>query len=122
LPFLRADTYNSDMKIIGKKVVDELKYGVYVWQMPDGRWVGDDEGNFLSISAQAGDRKRIDQLKQAVRHYGVEEGAPLFLSGHRKISDEEYENQRLRMEFGLLPDEYDVAALSEEQEYHKKYD
>lgn len=113
--------YNQGMNPLSNKVVEEASYGVYVWKMPDGRWVGDDDGNFLSISAMRGDVKRIGQLANTVRSYGVEVGAPLFLSGHRKVSDEEYDRQKFRMDMGLLPDEYDIPALIEEQEYHKKH-
>lgn len=102
------------LKTTNKQLVDEVPYGVYVWEMPDGRWVGDDEGNFLSIAAMKGDRQRVQQLKDAVAHYGVTEGKPTFLSGHRKIDDEEYERQKQRMAWGLVPDEHDVPAMMEE--------
>lgn len=94
--------------------VEETDIGVYVWRMPDGRWVGDDEGNFASISAQKGDLKRIHQLTELVRSCGVQEGAPYFLPGRRKVSDEEFEEQKDRLNAGLLPDEYDIPALIEE--------
>jgi len=97
-----------------KQIVEEVPYGVYVWEMPDGRWIGDDEGNFLNITSMKGDRKRIQQLKDAVASYGITEGKPLFLSGHRQVSDEEYEYQKQRMAFGLIPDELDVPAFREE--------
>jgi len=99
-----------------KYIVEEVGYGLYVWEMPDGRWIGDDEGNFLNISAMKGDRKRIQQLKDAVAGYGITEGQPFFLSGHRQVTDEEYENQKRRLAFGLLPDEYDIPALMEGNE------
>lgn len=97
----------------GKSIVEEVPYGVYVWEMPDGRWIGDDEGNFLNIASMKGDRKRIQVLKDTVRSYGITEGKPYFLSGHRQVSDEEFENQKRRMEFGLIPDELDVPAFRE---------
>ncbi len=109
------------MKTIKRDIVEEVPYGVYVWEMPDGRWVGDDEGNFLSIASMKHDQKRIEELTYAVRGFGVESGKPLFLSGHRKISDEEYATQLLRHKWGLLPDEYDVPALKEELRYRKEY-
>lgn len=96
------------------RVVDEVSYGLYVWVMPDGRWVGDDEGNFLNIASMKGDPKRIAELVQAARSYGINEGGPVFLSGHRQIDDEEYANQKARMAFGLIPDENDIPALMEE--------
>ena len=108
------------MKTIGRKVVDELPFGVYVWQMPDGRWVGDDQGNFLCIASERGDQKRIAELTAAVRSYGVEEGAPHFLAGHRKINDEQYEEQKQRMKWGLVPDPDDIGALVDEMKAKKK--
>jgi hypothetical protein len=97
-----------------KQIVEEVPYGVYVWQMPDGKWIGDDEGNFLSIAAMKGDSKKIQQLKDTVASYGITDGKPFYLSGHRKVTDEEFENQKRRLEFGLVPDELDVPALREE--------
>lgn len=103
------------MKTTRKQIVEEVPWGVYVWEMPDGAFVGDDQGNFLSIAAMKGNQKRIQELKDTVASYGITEGKPFYLSGHRKISDEEFEEQRRRMAFGLVPDELDVAALREEQ-------
>jgi len=103
------------MKTTRKQIVEEVPWGVYVWEMPDGRWIGDDEGNFLNIAAMKGDQKRIQQLKDAARSYGITEGKPFYLSGHRKVTDEEFEEQKRRMTFGLVPDELDVAAFREAQ-------
>lgn len=102
-----------NLKTTSKKIVEEAKYGVYVWEMPDGRWVGDEDGNFLSIASMKGDVKRVQQLRDAAKSVGVTTGKPLFLSGHRKIDDEEYEKQRQRMSWGLVPDENDIPALME---------
>jgi hypothetical protein len=104
------------------KVVDEAAYGVYVWEMPDGKLVGDDEGNWLSIAAMKGDLKRINELTQAARHYGIMLGKPLFLAGNRKITDEEYEYQKQRQAFGLIPDENDIPALVSEQIFKEQHD
>ena len=46
---------------------NETRLGVYVWEMPDGRWIGDDDGNFLSITSMRGNRDRINLLARAVR-------------------------------------------------------
>lgn len=103
------------------KLVEEVRWGLYVWKMPDGRWVGDAEGNFLNIPAIKGDLEKIKKLTDAVRHYGITEGSPHFLSGNRRVNEEEYEEQKMRMKWGLLPDREDVAALAEEAEWQKKY-
>ena len=37
-----------EIKKTGAKFKEnETRLGVYVWEMPDGRWIGDDDGNFL---------------------------------------------------------------------------
>lgn len=81
--------------------------------MPDGRWIGDDEGNFLSITSMKGDRTKIDLLAREVRSYGIYEGSPVFLSGRRKIDDEEYQYQQQRLKWGLVPDPLDIGVYKE---------
>lgn len=110
------------MKKTNIRTVEEAAYGVYIWEMPNGQWVGDDDGNFLSVAAMKGDLKRINELTAAARHYGIMVGKPLFLSGHRKIDDEEYEYQKQRQAFGLIPDESDIPALVSEQIYKEHND
>lgn len=99
------------------KPVEETAFGIYVWEMPDGRWVGDDEGHFMLITAKRGDQKRIAELTDAARAHGVLEGKPVFLSGKRPVTDEEYAEQRQRMMFGLTPDPEDSFAQLDELKY-----
>lgn len=104
-----------ELKKKGIKVgPEETTLGIYVWEMPDGRWIGDDEGNFLSITSMKGNRSRIDALAREVRSYGIYEGQPVFLSGRRKIDDEEYEYQQQRLKWGLTPDPLDIGVYKEE--------
>ena len=105
------------MDILNKKIKvndEESILGIYVWEMPDGRWIGDDDGNFLSITSKRGNRERIEALSKAVRSYGIYEGQPKFLSGRRKIDDEEYELQQQRLKWGLTPDPLDIGVYKEE--------
>lgn len=99
---------------LGKKnrtsVVEETDIGVYVWEMPDGSWVADEEGNWMLIQAKKGDLKRIAQLRDAAVSYGINEGRAVFLAGHRPISQEEYEEQRARLALGLVPDPEDAYS------------
>ena len=96
------------------KTVRETNYGLYVWQMPNGAVVADEDRNFLSIASKFGDPKRIAELQAAVRACGITIGEPLFIPGARKIDDEEYERQQERLAQGLIPDDYDAAAWREE--------
>jgi hypothetical protein len=93
--------------------VEEVNHGIYVWQMPDGSVVMDDDGNYLSIPSMRGDIRQIQKLKNAARSFGLDEGKPLFFSGHRQVTDEELEEQRIRAEMGLVPDPQDMPAMME---------
>lgn len=103
-----------DIKNIRKTEVEETRLGIYVWEMPDGRWIGDDDGNYLSITAFKNDKVKMDMLAREVRNYGIQVGQPLFLSGRRKIDDEEFEHQKQRLEWGLVPDPLDIGNYKDE--------
>lgn len=90
------------------------RYGVYLWEMPNGSFIADDEGNFLSIAAEVNNPVRIERLRRAAAELGIVEGRAVFFPGHRKINDEEYERQKSRHAAGLIPDEYDVSAYKDE--------
>ena len=102
-----------NVKSVNQQIIEETTLGVYVWEMPDGRWIGDDDGNFLSITSKKGNRQRIELLAQAVRSYGINEGRPKFLSGNRKIDDEEFETQKQRLRWGLTPDPLDIGEYKD---------
>jgi hypothetical protein len=97
-----------------KILEEESILGIYVWEMPDGRWIGDDDGNFLSITSKKGNRANIDALAREVRTFGIYEGGPKFLSARRKIDDEEFEHQKQRLDWGLVPDPFDIGNYKDE--------
>jgi len=104
-----------DINRINTKILEEeTTLGIYVWQMPDGKWIGDDDGNFLSITAKKGNRSKIDALAREVRSFGIYEGGPKFLSGRRKIDDEEFQHQKQRLDWGLVPDPLDIGNYKDE--------
>ena len=96
------------------KIIEETDYGLYLWEMPDGSIVSDDEKNYLNIPARRGDKEKLKLLKDAIRSFGIEEGRPVFLAGHRRVTEEEYEYQKQRLEWGLVPDEMDYGAARDE--------
>lgn len=100
--------------------VEEVQYGLYMWEMPNGTLVMDEDGNYLNVAALKGDIKRISALKKAAKSYGLEEGKPLWFSGYRRVTSDEYDEQRQRMEWGLIPDELDVPAIKEDLEGKRK--
>jgi hypothetical protein len=94
--------------------VEETDYGLYLWEMPDGSLVADDQKNFLNIPAKKNDGEKIKLLVDTVKSFGIHEGRAVFWSGHRRVTDEEYEYQKQRMEWGLIPDELDYGAARDE--------
>lgn len=115
------------MNNTGAKIIEESPYGLYVWEMPDGRWIGDDEGRFMCIAAKKNDHAKVLDLRVSAYHYfkdmGMEPvGKPKFLSGRRMVTDAEYEEQEMRARAGLIPDPYDVGAIAESLRYSKKYE
>jgi hypothetical protein len=104
------DINNTKYKVLD----EESTLGIYVWEMPDGRWIGDDDGNFLSVTSKKNNRSRMDALAREVRSYGIYEGQPKFLSARRKIDDEEFEYQKQRLNWGLVPDPMDIGNYKDE--------
>ena len=100
--------------------VEEVNYGTYGWETPDGKLVTDEDGNYMCIYAIKGDINKIKQLKDFAKAHGVEEGKPLWFSGHRPVSSEEYETQKQRLDWGLVADEWDIPALKEDLQHKKK--
>jgi hypothetical protein len=101
------------------KVVEESNFGVYVWRMDDGRIVTDDELSPLNIPSERGDLSKIKMLTDAARHYGIISGGPVFVAGSRRVTEDEYAEQKQRLAWGLTPDIYDAGALKDELA-HKK--
>ena len=102
-----------DIKKINQSVVEETILGIYEWEI-DGKWVGDDDGNYLSITSKKGNRERIEMLRKAVSYYGVNKGEPKFLAGRRKINDEEFQYQQQRLNWGLVPDPLDIGEYKDQ--------
>jgi hypothetical protein len=107
----------SKMKV---QQVEEVSYGLYLWQMPNGSVVTDEDGNYLNVAAMKGDVRKINALRQAAKSYSLEEGQPVWFSGHRQITDDEYNDQKERLEWGLIPDELDVPAIKEDLKEKRK--
>ena len=58
--------------------IEEVSYGTYLWEMPSGAIVMDDEGNYMCIFAIKGDVKKIKQLKDFAKSHGIEGGYRLI--------------------------------------------
>ena len=102
-----------------RKLIEEYNWGIYVWKTPEGKVIKNDNGDFLIINSIKNDKDQIEKLERAAKSLGVESGSPIFLSGHRPVSEEQYEYQKSRLSMGLVPDELDYFAAKEELESKK---
>lgn len=96
------------VRVIEEKFSDA---GIYVWQLPSGKYFTDGDGNALSIESMINDTAKIKELTEAAAYYGQPEGKPVFFSNVKKISDEEYSEQQDRMANGFIPSSNDLGAL-----------
>lgn len=104
-----------ELKTTNRDIVEEYSYGMYVWQLPDGTVLADDDDNVMNVFCMKGDRKAIQAITEAARYWGFAEGQPAWWPGKRRITDEELEHQRAREAAGLVPDPLDFAAIKEEE-------
>jgi len=71
-------------------------------------------GTFFQSRPKKGNRSRIDALAREVRSFGIYEGEPKFLSARRKIDDEEFQHQKQRLDWGLVPDPLDIGSYKDD--------
>lgn len=107
-------------------IVEQSQDGIYVWELDNGQWISDEDKNFLSMPSKKDDEYKLGKFREyahnVLRNEGIEpNGKPVFLSGHRRVTDEQYEEQRARQAMGLTPDPFDVGALEDEMAYHRKF-
>ena len=79
----------------------------------------DADRNVMNIEAKKGDKEKIKALTESAHYFmratGVEpNGKPVFLAGNRRLTDEQYEEQKARQAAGLTPDPFDVGAMEDD--------
>ena len=95
--------------------------GVYVWQLPTGKFFTDGFNNVLNIPSMRNDKAKIKELIKAARYYGQPEGKAVFFPGTARISDEEYSEQVDRMSQGMIPNMNDLGAIIAAKKTLEKY-
>ncbi len=98
-------------------VVQEDDFGVCLWRMPDGEYLGDGDGNFLSLQGRVYDVVVQEKMRKAAVHYMGEEaseGSFEWVAGARQISDSEHDDQMDRLLDGKIPDPVDALRQLKE--------
>jgi hypothetical protein len=102
----RMNTGDAQKKHFG------FAWGVYFWKLPNGHLFKDDDGNMLSIDSVEGDLGKMAEIRKAAAYYGQPEGEPWFYAGIKKVTDEQYEEQKARLAEGLIPSMDDIGAIA----------
>lgn len=84
-------------------VEDKSNFGIYVWQLPNGDFFEDDEGNTLNVPSMKYDVQKMKALADAAAYYGKPEGQPVFLPGTGRATETQYREDIERMASGLTP-------------------
>jgi hypothetical protein len=94
-----------------KRVIDEpdLKTGICVWRFPDGTYLQDHNGNYLSAGPAMLNNTIVERrMEKAARACGATSGSAFWLPGFRKITHSEWEDQMERLIDGKIPDVVDL--------------
>ncbi len=68
----------------------------------------------MSCSGLRHDPEAVQKITDAARHYGFAEGRAVFWQGKRQITEEEFEEQKMREAAGLVADPWDLGAIKDE--------
>ena len=98
---------SSDL-IKNKKIwVPERSYGVCIWILPNGTVLSDGDG-VLSAEGLVNDPAIEKRVKEAAKYWtGSDEGQVRWVSGARKVSASERDDQAERLSNGLIADPYE---------------
>lgn len=107
------------MRTTNREAVEEVPWGMYVWVLPDGSTLADDDDNVMNVFCMKGNQKAQKVLAEAAAYYGYPEGRAVWKSGARRITDEELAEQQMRERWGLIPDPLDYGAIMDELRHQK---
>ena len=96
-----------------KRIVQDTHLGLYLWQLPDGGLLANNDGDFLNIPAYKGDIVRMSRITQAAKNMGYD-GNPIWYEGSMRCTDEEFYEQINRMVNGLVPNELDIGSYKDD--------
>lgn len=116
-------TGKSIVSNVRRKVIDKhYDWGLYVYKKADGKYFTDGQGSVLNIESMRGDISKIAELKTVAKHFGDPgDGEALFVPGLTRITEEEYSEQKDRMQQGLIPSMNDLGAWHAAQQTVNKY-
>lgn len=122
-PLFSKKTGKPLVSNVRRKVIEkDYDWGLYVYKKSNGKWFTDGTGSILNIPSMKGDLSQIGKLKDAARHYGDPgDGTCVFVPGLTRITEEEYSEQKERLQQGLIPSMNDLGAWKAAQDTINTY-
>jgi hypothetical protein len=102
-------------------VTNNAAWGIYVWELDNGKVFGDKDGNVLNIPGRPFDIEPMNKLTQAAKYYGAPEGKAKFIPGTQRVSEMRHSEELGRMIEGLIPSETDIGAWEDEHKAYEEY-
>ena len=94
-------------------LIPETSMGVCLWDMGNKQFLSDGNG-FLSLEGVVGDIRVEEKMRKAAHYWlGEAKGKPHWITGARKVSDDEYYEQLDRLKAGMIPDPVDELRQAE---------
>jgi hypothetical protein len=89
----------------------QYDWGIYFWKKANGKPFTDGNGSVLNIPSHRGDALQIRKLTQEAAALGQGDGSYEFMPGVARVSEDEYAEQKERMNQGLIPNLNDLGAV-----------
>jgi len=102
-------------------VENSASWGLYVWELDNGKVFGDEDGNVMNIPGKPFDIDSMTKITKAAQYYGAPPGKAKFLPGTQRVSEARHSEELERMKQGLIPSETDIGAWKEEQRLFEEY-
>jgi hypothetical protein len=104
-----------------KAVKSNAPWGLYVWELDNGKIFSDSNGNVMNIPGRPFDIESMNKITQAAKYYGAPEGKATFIAGVQRVSEMRHSEELDRMLEGLIPSESDIGAWEDEHKAYEEY-
>lgn len=117
-----SKTFKTDMGTVKITPVEKQgDWGLYMWKLPNGKILGDPDGNVLNIPGRSHDFIAMQKLREAAKDYGQLEGTVIFKAHISRVTEDEYQEQLERMIDGKIPSLTDQGAWAAAAQTEEKW-
>lgn len=97
------------------QIIPDRLDGLYMWQMPDGSFIGNRSGEYLVLEGPPNSLRRQAQLQRYVKEeLGIEEGRAVWRPA-KPVTHSEHDDMMERMLEGKEPSFYEAVRQNPEE-------